>query len=374
MKFLNSARRHFKTVRISPDNLTVTNVRQCPYDDEVLIHQDEFNMLESQRKEIQALLEENEKNSDFKIDYEKQKKMFPELQLECRLTRSKLNKILRNIWMNTRLWRNRLDTPQLLMQIVEPAVESRKEIEITNEMIADFMDAIDFFNTKLFHGDKKRQEMTVEFEDEIQRLEDKLLMTIKELTDITSQKQMLDSSAVAVKKHDKNEVSDNSLRFVSKTRYNIMYSQCKQLEKVRSINMALKGKDWEKEYIKARDINRILRKNLARWTAEIELAKKIAKIVVKLTSFKTAKYAINYHLPSQEQPSVRSLEAIINESNKIYSILMSKRDEAERMKEALKSELSAYEGRVNELDINLHKMRCRLDSIKSDKSRRAKQN
>ena len=71
---------------------------------------------------------------------------------------------------------------------------------------------------------------------------------------------------------------------------------------------------------------------------------------------------------------VRFIDNGFKRPNKIYSILMSKRDEAERMKEALKSELSAYEGRVNELDINLHKMRCRLDSIKSDKSRRAKQN
>ena len=64
-------------------------------------------------------------------------------------------------------------------------MESRKEIAITNEMIADFMDAIDFFRTKLFHGNKKRQQMTVEFDDEIQCLEIRLLMTIKELTDTT---------------------------------------------------------------------------------------------------------------------------------------------------------------------------------------------
>ena len=250
------------------------------------------------------------------------------------------------------------------MQIVEPAVESRKEIAITNEMIADFMDAIDFFKTKLFHGNKKRQQMTVEFDDEIQCLEIKLLMTIKELTDTTSKKQILHNSTTIKKKIDKNEDSNISLRFVSKTRYNTMSSYCKQLENVRSTNMALKEKNWERENINVRDTNRVLRKNLARWTAEIELAKKIAKIVVKITSFKTAKYAINYYLPPQEQPSIRSLEAIINVSNKIHSIFTSKRDEAERMKEELKSEQSAYEGRVNELERKLSQMRHRLDAIK----------
>ena len=84
MKFLNNAHHYlsphrFKTVRVSPDHLTISYARECPYDNEVLVHHDDFNTLESQCQEIQTLLDEIEQHSDFKIDYQRQKKMFPEL-------------------------------------------------------------------------------------------------------------------------------------------------------------------------------------------------------------------------------------------------------------------------------------------------------
>ena len=366
MKFINSNRYRLSTIhcvdlKSAPDCVNTT-MPLC--DDEILIHQQEFNSFNSQRKELETLMEENEKLNDLKEDCEKQNELFPKLQWECRHVRNKLNKILRNIWMNTRYWRARLDTPQVLMKIVESAVICREEISITNEMIADFMDALDFYNIKLFQGDTKRKQIATEFECEIKLLEEKLMMTIKDITDITSQKQVVHNKMISIEIGKKD--LDISHMFVTKTRYSVMCKYSRQLNEVRTINKTLKAKDWEKAYINARDKNLILRKNLARWSAEIDLAKKIAAIVVKYSSFQKAKCAINFHLPTQEQPSVRSLEAIVNDSNNILEVYMAKRDEAEILKEALKSEQLAYELRVSHLDTKLQAMRDRLAGLNTD--------
>jgi hypothetical protein len=80
MKFLSTALRRltprrFKTVKVAP--ISATMDLNCPFDNEVQIHQTELRNLESRCKELQSLTEENEKLYDLKIICEKQRDLFP---------------------------------------------------------------------------------------------------------------------------------------------------------------------------------------------------------------------------------------------------------------------------------------------------------
>jgi hypothetical protein len=360
MKFLSTALRRltprrFKTVKVAP--ISATMDLNCPFDNEVQIHQTELRNLESRCKELQSLTEENEKLYDLKIICEKQRDLFPELKLECCRARNKLNKVLRKIWLNTRFWTGVSDLPQQLMQFCNPAVECREQIALTNEIIREYMDSIDFYDAKILQSEKQRQQLTMEFEDEIERLESKLLDCTKELLDLSP---MVRHAVLT-----KNEKDVSDVRWVSKSRYSKMVASSNQLEEVRSVNNTLKGMNWEEEYMSARDINLVILRDLARWTSEIELAKKIATVVLLQNSLKRAIIAIHVFIPRQEQPNVRAHQAIYQSADEMFLNYRNKRDQAERIKAAVKCEQIVFEQRVIELDLKLRMIRGHLQTAKT---------
>lgn len=357
MKFISNplrrfTPRRFKTVRVAPALYTMD--LNFPFDDEVQIHQTELRNLESRCNEIQSLLEENELLNDLKMECERQRDLFPELKSECTRVRNKLNKVLRKIWLSTRLWNGELDLPQKLMQACSPEIKCREQIALTNDIIREYMESIDFYDAKILQSEKQGQQLTMEFEDEIERLESKIHDCTKELLSFSP----MVRHAIMTKNED--DVSD--VRWLSKSRYAKMVSSSKQLDEVRSINNTLKVMNWEEEYMSTHDLNLVIRSDLARWTSELELAKKVEKVVMSQNSLTRAMVAINVFIPRHEQPHVRAHQAISQSVDEAFVNYRNKRDQAERMRAAIKCEQIVFEQRLIELDLKLRTIRDHLQA------------
>jgi hypothetical protein len=355
MKFLKSAVRRLTPRRFKTANETLhpsSTEISCKYNDEVLLHKTVFRSLEDRYKEHQLLVEENEMLHDFKMNYDKQRAVYPELKKDCTRACNKLNKILLKIWVNTRSWPGESDITQQLMKHCHSTVACRESIASTNQIIHEYMESIDFYSEKILQSEKKGQQLTSEFENEIQSLEMKLLDCNEQLFD--------DSTMIP---RDRLIKLFSNLRWLSKTRYNKMVSASNQLDKVRSINTALKAQNWEERFTNARKVNFTLYKDLARSTSEIEVAEIIAQVVPLQNTLQRTRKALSILFSACEQTNVQEYQEAICSADSTSITYRIRRDEAEHIKAEIERRKVVLEGRVSDLDLTLRTSRGILDIV-----------